>query len=213
MRCPAILTCLVLACWPTASAYAESITFEHEVVGLPPSDFDFWGTGESGPGSWDVVRDESADGWHALEQYGHEPLADRVPLAIYKPFSGDNLEVAIHFKVIAGRLDQSAGVAVRLTTPDDYYVARASVIAQDVRLYRVANGKFDELGRMPARVTPKEWHTLVVQAAGDRFLVAFDGRPILAATDATFRLPGKIALWTNADSITRFDHLEIRRLR
>jgi hypothetical protein len=158
------------------------------------------------------VSDDSVQGGHALEQYRNEPTLERVALAIYKPFAASNLEVALRFKPISGRLDRSAGIAVRLTTPDDYYVVRASALTRDVRLYRVVHGTWDELASAPAPVTSKEWHTLALKAEGDRLSVALDKQPLLAATDATFRAPGRIALCTNADSVTRFDRLDIKPL-
>jgi hypothetical protein len=42
--------------------------------------------------------------------------------------------------------------------------------------------------------------------------IALDGQPLLAATDATFTSAGKIALCTTADSVTRFDRLELKPL-
>ena len=101
---------------------------------------------------------------------------------------------------------------MRLTTPDDYYVVRASALTRDVRLYRVVHGAWDELASAPAQVSSRRWHTLALKAEGDRFFVALDGRPVLAATDAMFRAPGRIALCTKADSVTRFDRLEIKPL-
>jgi len=119
-----------------------------------------------------------------LAQYRDERTAERVPLAIYTPFSAANLQVALRCKPISGGLDRSAGIAVRLTTPDDYYVVRASALARDVRLYRVVHGRWDELASAPAHVTLREWHTLALKAEGDRFSVALDRQPVLAATDA-----------------------------
>lgn len=156
-----------------------------------------------------VVSDDSVRGGHVLEQYRDERTAERIPLAIYKPFSAANLEVALRFKPISGGLDRSAGIAVRLTTPDDYYLVRASALARDVRLYRVVHGRWDELASTPAHVTSRQWHTLALKAEGDRFSVALDGQPVLATTDATFRSAGRIALRTKADSVRRFDRLQI----
>ena len=212
IRSAPLIASVILACSAISPLRAETITFEREVVGIPPSDFDSWGTGDAGPGAWAVVSDDTAQGGHALAQYRHELTKERVALAIYMPLSGADLEASIRFKPISGSLDQSGGIAVRLSTPDDYYVARASALAQDVRLYRVVSGTWDELAGAHTRVAPGEWHSLVLKAQGDRFFVALDGQPLLAATDATFRAPGKIALWTKADSITRFEHLEIRTL-
>jgi hypothetical protein len=172
-------------------AYAESISFEREAIGIPPRDFDFWGTGEAGPGEWAVVQDDNARGGHALEQYRREPTEDRVPLAIYKPFSGANVEVELRFKPIAGSLDQSGGIVVRLVTPDDYYVARASAFAQKVGFYRVVKGDWDQLASATTRVTPNEWHVIALKAEGDRFDVRFDGQQLLSVIDATMNGPAR----------------------
>ena len=40
----------------------------------------------------------------------------------------------------------------------------------------------------------------------------FDGKQVLTAKDERFGSPGKVALWTKADSITYFDRLEIKPL-
>ena len=61
-------------------------------------------------------------------------------------------------------------------------------------------------------VAPKEWHTLALKVEGDRLSVALDGQPLPAATDATFPVPDRIALCTTADSVTRFDGLDIKPL-
>jgi hypothetical protein len=39
-----------------------------------------------------------------------------------------------------------------------------------------------------------------------------DGRELFAATDRTFGEPGRVGLWTKADSLTHFDDLEVRFL-
>src|SRR5262245_2776149 len=93
MRCwTALLASAFFACSAISASRADTITFDRDVIGISPSDFDSWGTGDAGPGLWAVVSDDSAQGWHAFEQYRHEPAEQRAALAIYKPFSGDNLE-------------------------------------------------------------------------------------------------------------------------
>jgi hypothetical protein len=73
----------------------------------------------------------------------------------------------------------------------------------------VVHGTWDELASAPAHVTSRQWHTLALKAEGDRFSVALDGQPVLAATDATFRAPGT-ALCTKADSVTRRSPIAVR---
>jgi hypothetical protein len=44
------------------------------------------------------------------------------------------------------------------------------------------------------------------------FTVLLDGRQALTTKDERFGTPGKVGLWTKADSITHFDRLEIKPL-
>jgi hypothetical protein len=191
---------------------AETITFDGLLVGSTPGDFDIWRTGNGGAAQWIVVQDKTAQGGLALEQVSKEKTDYRFPLAIYKPFSGANVEVQVRFKPISGQVDQSGGVAARLTTPDDYYVVRANALEDNVRFYRVVKGDRQLLKSADAKVATNEWHTLVLRAEGNKFAISFDGKPLYTVTDTTFAKDGKIALWTKADSITRFDRVEIKPL-
>ncbi len=58
-------------------------------------------------------------------------------------------------------------------------------------------------------MTSDTWHSLSVNADGDRFAITFDGKVLFTVTDRTFTGAGKIALWTKADSVTHFDQLAI----
>jgi hypothetical protein len=50
------------------------------------------------------------------------------------------------------------------------------------------------------------------RAVGDRFTVYFDNELLFEATDRRLTEPGKIALWTKADSVTEFVDLSIEPL-
>jgi len=118
------------------------------------------------------------------------------------------VNVEIRFKAVAGRVDQAGGVAVRLQDADNYYVARANALEDNVRFYRVVAGK-EQLGGANLKVTPGEWHTLGLRAEGERFTVSYDGKTLFSVTDRTFAEAGGVTLWTKADSVTRFDRMTI----
>jgi hypothetical protein len=180
--------------------------------GAPPPDFEFWRTGDGEVGRWTVVEDATAIGGKAIAQESVDRTDYRFPLAIYKPVSAEDVEVTTRFKPMSGRADQAGGIAVRLTTPDDYYVVRANALENNVRFYRVVNGKREQLGGANTKVSAGEWHTLRLRAEGDRFTVSFDEKELFTAKDGTFRRDGKVALWTKADSVTRFDGISIKPL-
>jgi hypothetical protein len=99
-----------------------------------------------------------------------------------------------------------------LIDPDNYYVARANAMEDNVRFYRVVKGRRQELKGANLPVSPNEWHALGLKADGDSFTVSFDGKPLFTTTDKTFADAGKFALWTKADSITRFDEITLKAL-
>ena len=175
-------------------------------------EFTQWRTGEGDAAEWTVVADASAEGGRAIAQVSKDKTGYRFPLAIYKLFSGKDVGVSIRFKPVAGTVDQAGGIAVRLLTPDDYYVARANALEDNVRFYRVAKGRREQLAGADIKVAANLWHTLALKAEGDRFSISYDGKTLFTAEDQTFAGPGKVALWTKADSVTHFDMIAITPL-
>jgi hypothetical protein len=169
-------------------------------------------TGEGNAAEWTLVADASAKGGRAIAQVSKDKTNYRFPLAIYKPFFGKDLEVSVRFKPVAGTVDQAGGIAVRLLTPDDYYVVRANALEDNVRFYRVVKGQREQLAGADVKVAANVWHTLALKAEGDRFSISYDGKTLFTAEDKTFAGPGKVALWTKADSVTHFDTIAITPL-
>jgi len=188
------------------------IPIEKMDIGTEPSDFDFARTGQGGAAKWAVVGDSSATVGRVLEQSSTDQTDYRFPLAIYKPFSAKDVEVVLRFKAVAGRVDQAGGIVVRLVDANNYYVARANALEDNVRFYRMVKGRREQLAGVNVKVSGNEWHTLGLRAEGDRFTITFDGHAPFTATDRTISDSGKVALWTKADSVTRFDKIEINKL-
>lgn len=188
------------------------ITIDKAKAGAPPAEFDFARTGQGGPSQWAVVADATAVDGAAIEQTSTDRTDYRFPLAILKPISARNVEVMLRFKAMAGAVDRAAGIAVRLTDPDNYYVVRANALEDNVRFYRMVKGRREQLESADVKVSSNEWHTLAIKAEGERFTISYDGMPLFTATDRTFGGAGKVALWTKADSVTRFDRVEIKPL-
>ena len=62
------------------------------------------------------------------------------------------------------------------------------------------------------KVTSNAWHEIKVEARGDEFKCFYDGALKFTAKDDTFKEPGKIGLWTKADSVIHFDDLMVEDL-
>jgi hypothetical protein len=109
-------------------------------------------------------------------------------------------------------VDQAAGLMVRVRDPRNYYIVRANALENNVRLYRVVGGRRTQFAGVDVPVPRDRWQSLGLRIEGDRLSVTLDGRELFTATDRTFRGPGRVGLWTKADSLTHFDNLEVQAL-
>jgi hypothetical protein len=189
------------------------VNFEDQPVDGPPSSFETGLTGKGGPVRWELLRDESApNGPTVLAETSGDRTSERFPLAILKGFEARDVEVRVRFKPVAGKVDQAAGLIVRVRDEDNYYIARANALEGNVRLYKVVDGKRRQFAGADADVPRGKWQELGLKVEGDRFAVSLDGKELFRATDRTFAGAGRVGLWTKADSVTHFDGLIVHRL-
>jgi hypothetical protein len=206
-RYTALCAFLLAACEPAATpGRAETVTFAAS-KGL--GDFEFALTGDGQPGEWSIVRDDATQ---ALAQTSTDSTDGRFPLAIYRPFSGRNVYVSVRFMPVSGNVDRAGGVIVRLTSAGDYYLARANALENNVRFYRVVQGKRQMIAGVDAPVASGAWHTLGIAARDDRFIILFNGRELFGASDPTLPGPGRVGMWTKADSVSWFENIKIKSL-
>jgi ethylbenzene dehydrogenase/3-keto-disaccharide hydrolase len=194
------------------------VDFEQQAVGKEPDGFSFGRTGKGEPGEW-VVREEpgAPSGQKVLAQVSDDRTSYRFPLAIYDDFTARDVEVSVRFKPVSGRVDQAGGIVWRYQNPDNYYIVRANALEGNVVLYKVQDGTRSDLplvgeGKTYGKKAPVpkgEWSTLHVVARGDRFEVQVNGKKLYEVVDKTLTGPGKVGLWTKADSVTLFDDLKI----
>jgi hypothetical protein len=188
---------------------AMAIAIAKMELGSPPAGFQFARTGLGDLGRWIVVTDETSFNGRAIEQSSTDRTDYRFPLAILDSVAAKNVDVSLKFKPVAGHVDQAGGIAVRVLDGDNYYVVRANALEDNVRFYRVVKGRRQQIDGVNTKVTSGEWHSLGLKAHGDRFTIEFDGKTLFTTSDKTFAGPGKVALWTKADSVTRFDQIAI----
>ncbi|WP_146140201.1 hypothetical protein [Alsobacter soli] len=194
----------------TAPASAQTVTFERLGMGEVPAGFQIGLTGDGLVGLWTTVRDGGAAGGVAFEQRTPDQTSNRFPLAIYSLFSAKDVGATVRFKSVAGHVHQAAGLAVRVIDENNYYVAVADCIANRITLNRVVAGRLEEIQGVVQPVATATWHELGLRAAGDAFTVSFEGAELFTVRDTAFGVAGHLALWTEADTIARFDRISAR---
>jgi hypothetical protein len=203
--------CSMLALLIGGNAMAETLNFDNAPAGRPPEGWIFAMTGTGKP-KWTVEAEPTAPSKpNVLKQSGRATF----PVALKSDTNIRDGFVEVKFKAVAGSEDRAAGVIWRAKDADNYYVARANALEDNVVLYKTIKGvrtSLEIVGRkggygVNTAVPPGQWHALRCDFAGSRFKVTYDGQPLFEVEDATIAHAGMIGLWTKADSVTLFDDL------
>jgi hypothetical protein len=180
---------------------ADTIGFDKDAVGAQPAG---WTCGVTGRGSpkWTVEAEVNApSGPNVLTQSGSGtfPWCAMADVAITDGF------VEVKFKPMQGSEDRAGGLMWRWKDGDNYYIARANALENNVSLYHTTQGNRRTIKYVDAAVAANQWHTLRVEFAGKRIQVMLDGKSYIDLEDAHINGTGAVGVWTKADSVTAFD--------
>lgn len=182
-------------------AMAETVTFDQDAVGSLPQG---WQAGVTGRGAhrWTIEADASAPSRpNILRQSGRGDF----PWCVKnEPQIADGY-VEVKFKPLSGKEDQAGGLVWRWKDGENYYVARANALEDNVSLYYTQHGRRITIKYVKAPVAKNQWHTLRVEFAGKRVRVALDGKVYIEVDDEHIEGSGRAGVWTKADSVTLFD--------
>jgi len=210
-----VLVTLACATYQPAAGGEETATkidLGRGEIGAGLNEFDLPPSTAGRRGSWTLVRDASAGTGVAIEHAGMPTSEDQFSLAIYKAASLRNADVSLRLNAAGGKSEQGGGIAIRLSSRQNYYLVQLDALRDRVLLSLVDNGASKEIVDVDADVASGSWHTLAVRAKDNEFIVSLDGIWMFTAFDKTFSQPGRIALWSKGDSVTRFDSITITPL-
>src|SRR5438132_5969058 len=193
----AILTITLLS----VVALADSFNFDNLKAGAPPPGWTATKTG-TGNAKWTIEADNTAPSKpNVLKQSGRATY----PICIKDDTNLKDGFVEVKFKPISGREDQAGGLIWRAKDSNNYYVARANALEDNVTIYHTINGRRTEKKRAGMKIAANQWHTLRIDFQANHFTVTCDGKKALDWDDDTFKDAGKVGVWTKADSVTLFD--------
>jgi hypothetical protein len=192
---------VALTVFSATAAFADSTNFDSDKPGSLPAG---WHCGVTGRGTprWAVAGDNTAPSApNVLRQSGYGTF----PWCVKKSVSIADGFVEVKFKSEKGREDQAGGIVWRWKDGDNYYVARANALEDNVSLYYTEGGRRITIKYVDAPVPRNVWHTLRVEFAGKRIKVLLDGKSYLEQEDEHIAVAGAVGVWTKADSVTAFD--------
>lgn len=196
----AVFTGLLLSA--VSAMPTETVSFDATPVGSLPANWLGTMTGSGSP-HWSVEKDASAPSQsNVLKQSGEAtyPLCLKTDTKLKDGF------VEARFMPVSGQEDQAGGLVWRAKDANNYYIARANALEDNVHIYHTVDGRRGQFDGVDAKVKGGQWHTLRVEFAGPVFTVLLNGKKVLTATDRTFTDAGMVGVWTKADSVTLFDN-------
>jgi len=110
----------------------------------------------------------------------------------------------------SGEEDQGGGLVWRFQNFNNYYICRWNPLEDNLRFYKVQDGKRSRLASSEFKAHPKAWHLIQVQVEGKKVRIYMDEDLKIDVEDETFTAAGQIGFWTKADAATSFDQLYIR---
>ena len=185
--------------------------FDQDTVGQTPAGFTSYASGSGPAGKW-VVQEmaDAPSGKRVVVQTDADDTDNRFPVLIADKEDYADVDVSVKGKAISGKGDQGIGLVFRFHDPQSYYVIRANALENNVRLYKMVDGRRKQFAGADVQVTSGQWHNLRVVARGDQIVGYFDGQKLIDVHDATYT-KGKVGLWTKADSVTAFDDLTVAK--
>src|SRR6266566_7843445 len=185
-------------------------------------------------GNWSIVEDNSGkkvlavDGrsWlrgqpasslaeKARAIYGsrNEEFIDNVKAWAYFPYAVakdipdfHDGEISMRFKIVAGQLDQCAGILFNLKSNGDYLTVRFNGMEDNVVLWTFNKGvrKFVKRGSENVPLARNQWHTLQISVHGANLQASLNEKHLL---DYTLAAPvsGRVGVWSKTDSVCYFD--------
>src|SRR3954465_3636463 len=135
-------------------AVADSVNFDNAPIGEAPAGWTATKTG-SGSAKWTVEKDDTAPSKsNVLKQSGTATY----PVCFKDDTSLKDGFVEVKFKSISGKEDQAGGLVWRAKDANNYYVARANALENNVTIYHTINGRRTEKKRARMTVAASQWH-------------------------------------------------------
>ncbi|HQR13558.1 MAG TPA: hypothetical protein PKW52_10240 [Nitrospira sp.] len=211
------------ALWPDRASGAEEAesdpqhqrqwTFDSSSPGMLPGSYVVGTQFDGRPaGEWKIlITDRAKSASQVLAQLQAKGTDQTHKVLLFDGTESSNIDVEVSYLAVAGKADFGGGLLWRAKDDRNYYLLRASLVEQKIRVYRVVNGVQQIVKQLDRPLPATGWHTLRIVQRGCEIKAVFDETVLFRACDTTYT-SGRIGLWTKADAVTYFDDLTLRVL-
>ncbi|HAP39529.1 MAG TPA: hypothetical protein DCQ94_07195 [Nitrospira sp.] len=197
----------------TESPHRRQWTFDSSAPGTLPSSYVVGTLFDGRPaGEWKIlITDRARSASQVLAQVQPRGTDQTNKLLLLDGTASANIDLEVSYLAVAGKADFGGGLVWHAVDDRNYYLLRASLIEQKLRLYRVVKGVPQVVKQIDRPLPATGWHTLRVVQRGCEIKALYDDAILFRACDSTFA-NGRIGLLTKADAITYFDDVSLRLL-
>lgn len=165
---------------------------------------------EGGKADWKVTADAAAPSPCQVLRLSAASAEQVFNVLMFTETSYADLDLAVKLRADSGKEDQGGGLIWRCTDADNYYICRFNPLEKNFRVYKVVDGKRQQLASASTEAKAEAWHTVRTTMVGEKITCWLDDKKLLEASDATFQHAGMIGLWTKADASSSFDDLVVQ---
>lgn len=119
-----------------------------------------------------------------------------------------NGAISVRVKPIAGERDQGGGLIWRVQDKQNYYLCRYNPLQENLRIYRMQDGKVEKLAEAAIPKPENEWFEIAVTVDGENITATLDGGAPLEARDNAIPEPGGAGYWTKGDARSAFENFK-----
>lgn len=214
--------CLGLALALPACGTEIKFDFSDLAAGSTPTNFASVLAGGGQPGEWKIVLDDvppllapltdkapNVSQRAVLAQTSRGATDERFPLFIYDRETFTDFKFSTRFKIVAGVVEQMAGVVFRFQNASNFYVLRASALGRNIGFYQMINGQIMTPTKQTMEIPTGVWHELTVECSGIYIECSLDGQKVLPTITDKSQPDGKVGFWTKSDAVSFFCDAEI----
>ncbi|MGC3974608.1 MAG: hypothetical protein QM771_09535 [Nitrospira sp.] len=211
------------ALWPDRVPGAEEVesdshhqrqwAFDSSSPGMLPGSYVVGTLFDGRPaGEWKILITERAkSASQVLAQLQAKGTDQTHKLVLFEGTESANLDVEVFYLAVAGKADFGGGLLWRAKDDRNYYLLRASLVEQKIRVYRVVNGVQQIVKQIDRSLPATGWHKLRIVQRGCEMKAFFEEAVLFRVCDTTYTR-GRIGLWTKANAVTYFDDLTLKVL-
>ena len=222
MRKPVVVF-IALLLGAAAPAAERVFEFVEADLNRTPTNFSSVISGLGQPGDWRIVLDNSPPTLMpfstnavsnvrrpVLAQQSRSIIDTHYPILVFDGDTYTDFKFSTRFKIVAGDVDQMAGIVFRYRDERNFYVLRASVKDGTLRFYRMNNGLAQQLIGPKIEFRLGEWRELAVECKGNQIRCLLDGKEAIPMLTDSGLSSGRIGFWTKSDTIAHFTDARVR---